>query len=96
MSGSLNSVLFLFVCLFVFFQGTNKLSRKKNATEKHLAAVLECRTILVSYYNNNIIIIQLACAYNTDDLYHTGRINPPGIALSVTNGCKFTTILHGP
>ena len=25
-----------------------------------------------------IIIIQLACAYNVDDLYHTGRIDPRG------------------
>ena len=27
----------------------------------------------------NIIIIQLACAYNVDDLYHTGRIDLPGM-----------------
>ena len=48
----------------------------------HLAAVFDCRTIIVGYYNVIIIIIviiQLACAYNEDDLYHTGRIDLPGM-----------------
>ena len=30
-------------------------------------------------YISLVIIIQLACAYNIDDLYHTGRSNPPGM-----------------
>ena len=48
----------------------------------HLAEVFDCRTIIVGYYNynnNNIIIIKLACAYNKDDLYHSWRIDPPGM-----------------
>ena len=44
----------------------------------HLAAVFDCRTIIVGYYNN---IIQLACTctYNIDNLFHTGQIDPPGM-----------------
>ena len=39
----------------------------------HLAAVFDCRTIIVGYYNNIIIQLACKCAYNIDDLFHTGR-----------------------
>ena len=42
----------------------------------HLFAVFDRRTIIVGYYN---VIIQLGCAYNIDDLYHTWRIALPGM-----------------
>ena len=44
--------------------------------------------------NNNIIIIQLACAYNIDDLYHTGRIDPPGMEKVVYIVCAYYTYVH--
>ena len=57
----------------------------------HLAAVFDCRTIIVGYYNK-IIIFQLACtcAYNIDDLFHTGRIDPPGMEKVVYIVCAYT------
>ena len=57
----------------------------------HLAAVFDCRTIIVGYYNN-IIIIQLACtcAYYIDDLFHTGRIDPPRMEKVVYIVCAYT------
>ena len=75
---------------FFFFQGTNKLyKQEKNVTKKpHLAAVFDCRTIIVGYYNN-IIIIQLPCAYNIDDLFHTGRIDLPGMEKVVYIVCAY-------
>ena len=45
----------------------------------HLAAVFDCRTIIVGYYNNIIIQLACMCAYNVDDLFHTGRIDLPGM-----------------
>ena len=47
--------------------------------KNHLAAVFDCRTIIVGYYNNIIIQLACTCAYNIDDLFHTGRIDPPGM-----------------
>ena len=56
----------------------------------HLATVFDCRTVIVGYYNI-MIIIQLACAYNIDDLYHTGWIDPPGMEKVVYIVCVYYT-----
>ena len=56
----------------------------------HLVAVFDCRTIIVGYYN----VIQLACAYNVDDLYHTRRIDLPGMEKVVYIVCAYYTYLH--
>ena len=91
----LSSLRFFFSFFFFFFQGTNKLSRKKMARKNHLAAVFDCRTIIVGYYNNNNnIIIELACEYNVDDLYHTGRIDPPGTEKVVYIVCTYYSIIR--
>ena len=81
---------------FFFFFSRDQLSRKKMSQKTHLAAVFYCRTIIVGYYNN-IIIIQLACtyAYNIDDLFLTGRINPPGMEKVVYIVCAYTGYIHG-
>ena len=42
-----------FIILF-FFQGTNKLSRKKFRKKTHLAAVFDCRNIDIRDYVNGI------------------------------------------
>ena len=45
------SVVFFFA---FFFFSRNQLSRKKKLSQKnHLAAVFDCRTIIVGYYNNS-------------------------------------------
>ena len=59
--------------LLFFFKGPTK-QKKKLSQKTYLPAVFDCRTIIVA-----IIIIQLACAYNVDDLYHTERIDLPGM-----------------
>ena len=78
-----------------FFFFSRDKAEKKNITKKthtpHLAAVFDCRTIIVGYYNYNNIIIQLACAYNIDDLYHTGRIASPGMEKVVYIVCVYYT-----
>ena len=73
-----------------FFKGPTK--QKKNCHKNtHLAAVFDCRTIIVGFYN---VIIQLACAYNIDDLYHTGRIDPPGMEKVVYIVCAYYAYIH--
>ena len=62
---------------FFFFKGPTK--QKKMSQITHLAAVFDYRTIIVGYYNNIIIQLACTCAYNIDDLFHTRRIDPPGM-----------------
>ena len=62
--------------------------------KNHLAAAFDCRTIIVSYY----ISFHLACAYNIEDLYHTGRSNQSGMEKSVyivRAYYKYTVCIHG-
>ena len=88
--------LFIYLSLFFFYLVTRDQltkQKKKLSQETHLAAVFDCRTVIVGYYNV-IIIIQLACAYNVDDLYHTGRIDLPGMEKVVYIVCAYYTYVH--
>ena len=53
----------------------------------HLVAFFDCIwEYIVGYYN---IVVELGCAYNIDDLYHTGRIIPPGVVKVVYIVCAY-------
>ena len=52
---------------FFFFQGTNEAEKKLLQKTTYIAAVLATG------------IIMHTGAYNIDDLYHTGLIDPPGM-----------------
>ena len=72
--------LFIYLSFFFFYLVTrDQLSRKKMSQITHLAAVFDCRTIIVGYYNNIIIQLACTCAYNIDVLFYTGQIDPPGM-----------------
>ena len=69
-----------------FFSRDQLTKQKKNVTKTHLVAFFDCRSIIFGYYN---VIIQLGCAYNTDDFYHTERIDPPGMEKVVYIVCAY-------
>ena len=79
--------LFCFFFIFFFYKGPTK-QKKKCHKKTHPVAVFNCRTIIVGNYN---VIIHLACAYNIDNLYYTGRINPPGMEKVVYIVCAYYT-----
>ena len=88
------NIIYLFKLFLLFYLVSNfsrdQLTKQKKKSHKkpHLAAVFDIRTIIVT--------IQLAlysCAYNIDDLYHTGRIDPPGMVKVVSENKKSGLII---
>ena len=82
---------------FFFFFSRDQLTKQKKKMSQitHLAAVFDCRTIIVGYYITIIIQLACTCAYNIDDLFHTGRIDPPGMEKVVYIVCAYTGYIRG-
>ena len=77
--------IYAFITFFFFFFSRDQLTKQKKMSQiTHLAAVFDCRTIIVGYYNNIIIQLACTCAYNIDDLsIPGGSIRPVWKRLSI-------------